>query len=111
MLPLILLFSCSPDTGMSLKTQLKMKKGMTEKAYNNLLENEKLLNEYNFDNVQGKKVKVKVFSKSDREIYSAFYVAFVDDMLYYWGFSYEFARHGDPLINDIGKNIIEKIGI
>ena len=39
--------------------------------------------------------------------YSALYLAvYSDDKLLYWGYPYEFNRHPDPLLNEIGKTAV-----
>jgi hypothetical protein len=103
-----ILISCSTPSGMSVKTLLKMKRGMPEKAYNALLENEKMETEFTLDDIKGKNVKIKVFKKTESEIGYTFFVTFIDDMLYYWGFPYEYARHNEPLINEIGRKALSK---
>lgn len=105
---LTILYSCGGSSGMTVKTLLKMQRGMPESAYNNLLVDEKLTTEFTLDDIPGKKVKIKVFIKQESEIGYTFFVAFVDDMLYYWGYPYEYARHSDPLINEIGKKAYDK---
>jgi hypothetical protein len=100
--------SCAAPTGMSVKTLLKMQRGMPENAYNSILENEKMKAEFTLDDIIGKQVKIKVFTKSESEIGSTFFVAFIDGMLYYWGYPYEFARHSEQIINEIGRKALAK---
>ena len=52
---------------------------------------------------------VQVYALSMGNVTSDYLLAFKNDKLIYWGYPYEFMRHSDPAIVEIGRWTVEKI--
>lgn len=49
---------------------------------------------------------IQVFSFFVEEYQSDYFIVYENEKLLYWGYPYEFNRHPDPLLNDIGKTAV-----
>jgi len=98
--------------GLKSQTLLMMQLNMPENVFDNLkTEDEIPIAEFNLDVIKEHKVDVRVFKKLNGQDISFYFIAFSDGKLLYWGYPYEFARHSDKFINQVGKLAYQKYSL
>lgn len=100
----ITLASCAKFT---LSDSNKIQKGMAPAQVNDIVskgpEKEFMMSIYT---APSKKYFVQVYDIQVGSYNSDYFAVYENDKLLYWGYPYEFNRHPDPLLNEIGKTAV-----
>jgi hypothetical protein len=81
---------------------LRFKLGMTMEEFDATFKHDLEVKIFDITEIKDKNVIVKAYSTNAKLVSLVVFFAFVDNQLYYWGYPYEFNRHGDPFVNEIG---------
>ncbi len=104
---LVLTFTFTSCVRFSLGDANKIQKGMTSSEVNGIVSKgpvkDFMMTIYSSPS---KKYFVQVYDIHVGNYNSDYFAVYENEKLLYWGYPYEFNRHPDPLLNEIGKTAV-----